>query len=73
MTTTNQVEQKVCKHETTTIRTESRAAAKTAFVSGRVTRKLGALCFYLSSGLVDSFVLRETHPNVKPKIKKCNK
>lgn len=29
----------------------------TGFASGGVTCKLGALCFYLSSVLVDSFVL----------------
>jgi hypothetical protein len=33
-------------------------AANTGFASGGVTFKLGALCFYLSSVLVDSFVLR---------------
>jgi hypothetical protein len=32
--------------------------ANTGFASGGVTCKLGALCFYLSSVLVDSFVLR---------------
>ncbi len=31
-------------------------AAKTGFASGGVTCKLGALCFYSSSVLVDSFV-----------------
>jgi len=30
----------------------------TGFASGGVTCKLGALCFYSSSVLVDSFVLR---------------
>ncbi len=30
----------------------------TGFVSGGLTCKLGALCFYSSSVLVDSFVLR---------------
>lgn len=30
----------------------------TGFVSGGVTCKLGVLCFYSSSALVDSFVLR---------------
>jgi len=33
-------------------------AANTGFASGGVTCKLGALCFYSSSVLVDSFVLR---------------
>jgi len=33
-------------------------AANTGFASGEVTCKLGALCFYLSSVQVDSFVLR---------------
>lgn len=39
-------------------RIEKRAATNTGFASGGVTCKLGALCFYLSSVLVDSFVLR---------------
>jgi hypothetical protein len=38
-------------------RQESRTA-NTGFASGGVTWKLGALCFYSSSVLVDSFVLR---------------
>ena len=33
-------------------------AANTGFASGGVTCKLGALCFYSSVVLVDSFVLR---------------
>jgi len=33
-------------------------AANTGFASGGVPCKLGALCFYSSSVLVDSFVLR---------------
>ena len=33
-------------------------AANMGFASGGVTCKLGALCFYSSSVLVDSFVLR---------------
>ena len=33
-------------------------AANTGFASGGVTCKLGALCFYSSSVLIDSFVLR---------------
>ena len=38
--------------------TEKMPAANTGFASGGVTCKLGALCFYSSSVLVDSFVLR---------------
>jgi len=34
------------------------AATNTGFASGGVTCKLGALCFYSSSVLADSFVLR---------------
>jgi len=34
------------------------AAYNTGFASGGVTCKLGALCFYSSVVLVDSFVLR---------------
>ena len=33
-------------------------AGNTAFASGGLTCKLGVLCFYSSSVLVDSFVLR---------------
>lgn len=44
---------------------EEARTANTGFASGGVTCKLGALCFYLSSVLVDSFVL-ETRPNAKP-------
>jgi hypothetical protein len=36
---------------------KSKTAANTGFASGGVTCKLEALCFYLSSVLVDSFVL----------------
>ena len=35
-----------------------KATHNTGFASGGLTCKLGALCFYLSSVLVDSFVLR---------------
>ena len=38
--------------------TEGNTAGNTGFASGGVTCKLGALCFYSSSVLVDSFVLR---------------
>ena len=37
---------------------EEARTANTGFASGGVTCKLGALCFYLSSVQVDSFVLR---------------
>ena len=40
-----------------TLTTEARTA-NTGFASGGVTWKLGALCFYSSVVLVDSFVLR---------------
>jgi hypothetical protein len=39
-------------------RTDRTPAGNTGFASGGVTCKLGALCFYSSSVLVDSFVLR---------------
>ncbi len=39
-------------------RQERKTAYNTGFASGGVTCKLGTLCFYLSSVLVDSFVLR---------------
>lgn len=38
--------------------TERNTAGNTGFASGGVTCKLGALCFYSSAVLVDSFVLR---------------
>ncbi|KHJ37516.1 hypothetical protein PBAC_23600 [Pedobacter glucosidilyticus] len=38
--------------------TDRKAAYNTGFASGGVTCNLGALCFYLSVVLVDSFVLR---------------
>jgi len=38
--------------------TTKKTAYNTGFASGGVTCKLGALCFYSSSVLVDSFVLR---------------
>ena len=37
---------------------ERKTPYNTGFASGGVTCKLGALCFYSSSVLVDSFVLR---------------
>jgi hypothetical protein len=40
------------------LRMDKFTAANTGFASGGVTCKLGALCFYSSSVLVDSFVLR---------------
>ncbi len=41
--------------------------ANTGFASGGVTCKLGALCFYSSSVLVDSFVLRNPPERKAPK------
>ena len=46
------------EHQTYSLRTRSKTAANTGFASGGVTCKLGALCFYLSSVLVASLVLR---------------
>jgi len=43
---------------TTIHSTDSSPAANTGFASGGVTCKLGVLCFYSSSVLADSFVLR---------------
>ncbi len=37
---------------------DKKTAGNTGFASGGVTCKLGALCFYSGSVLVDSFVLR---------------
>ena len=37
---------------------DKKTAGNTGFASGGVMCKLGALCFYLSSMQVDSFVLR---------------
>ena len=45
--------------------TEQLTAANTGFASGGLTCKLGALCFYSSSVLIDSFG-SETRPNAKP-------
>lgn len=42
-------------------------AANTGFASGGVTCKLGALCFYLCSVQVESFVLRN------PPVRKARK
>jgi len=44
-------------------------AGNTGFASGGVTCKLGALCFYSSSVLVDSFVLR--NPPERKARKRC--
>ncbi|RYF19521.1 MAG: hypothetical protein EOO42_14215 [Flavobacteriales bacterium] len=41
-----------------TLTTERKTPYNTGFASGGLTCKLGALCFYLSSVLADSFVLR---------------
>ena len=38
--------------------TDEKTAYNTGFASGGLTCKLGALCFYSSSVLADSFVLR---------------
>jgi len=46
---------------------ERRAATNTGFASGGVTCKLGALCFYSSVVLVDSFVLRNPARTQSPK------
>lgn len=47
------------KNELTNITGQIRStAANTGFASGGVLCKIGALCFYSSSVLVDSFVLR---------------
>ena len=43
--------------------------ANTGFASGGVTCKLGTLCFYSSSVLVDSFVLR--NPPERKARKRC--
>lgn len=43
---------------------KNKPAHNTGFASGGVRCKLGALCFYLSAVLADSFVLRP--PNIKP-------
>ncbi len=45
------------------------AAYNTGFASGGVTCKLGALCFYSSVVLVDSFVLR--NPPERKARKRC--
>jgi hypothetical protein len=47
--------------------TDSKAAGNTGFASGGVTYKIGALCFYSSSVLVDSFVLRNPPERKAPK------
>ncbi|OQC35892.1 MAG: hypothetical protein BWX63_02204 [Bacteroidetes bacterium ADurb.Bin041] len=49
------------------------ATPKSRFASGGATCKLGVLCYYSSSMLVDSFVLQtesqrsQTRPKAKPK------
>ena len=47
-----------------------KTSANTGFASGGVTCKLGALCFYSSSVLVDSFELR--NPPERKARKRCN-
>ena len=44
-----------------------KTATNTGFASGGVTCKLGALCFYSSSVLVDSLVLRNPPERKAPK------
>jgi hypothetical protein len=48
---------------------EIKTATNTAFASGGLKCKLGALCFYSSSVLVDSFVLR--NPPERKARKRC--
>jgi len=48
---------------------ERTTTANTGFASGGVTCKLGASCFYSSSVLVDSFVLR--NPPERKARKRC--
>ena len=54
----NYFRQSLCGLEPVVLRTDTKPADNTGFASGGVTCKLGALCFYSSSVLVDSFVLR---------------
>ncbi len=55
---------------TTTLNTDERkTAGNTGFASGGVTCKLGVLCFYSSSVLVDSFVLQ--NPPERKARKRC--
>ena len=49
---------------------QRKTAYNTGFASGGVTCKLGALCFYSSSVLVDSFVLR--NPPERKARKRCD-
>ena len=53
--------------------TDRRTAANTGFASGGVTCKLGALCFYSSSVLVDSFVLRNPPERKAPNVVRQHK
>jgi hypothetical protein len=57
----------------TTTKTDDRriTTANTGFASGGVTCKLGAFCFYSSSVLVDSFVLR--NPPERKARNRCKK
>ena len=45
-------------------------ATNTGFASGGLTCKLGTLCFYSSSSLIDS-LRSETRPNAKPETVLC--
>jgi hypothetical protein len=49
--------------------TEKSTGYNTGFASGGLTCKLGALCFYSSSVLIDSFVLR--NPPERKALKRC--
>ena len=46
-------------------------ATNTGFASGGLTCKLGTLCFYSSSSLIDS-LRSETRPNAKPETVTSN-
>lgn len=51
--------------------TEESTACNTGFVSGGVTSKLGALCFYSNVVMIDSFYSK-TRPNAKPETENCS-
>ena len=57
-TKTKSVENSEIIHHKNSRKNKEARTANTGFASGGVTCKLGALCFYSSSVLVDSFVLR---------------
>ncbi len=66
MTTTNKYFNRLDSLLTVTTR---KTAYNTGFASGGLTCKLRALCFYSSSVLVDSFVLR--NPPERKARKRC--